>query len=290
MPTYAVTGATGHLGRLVIHALLERGAPAGEVAALVRAPERAGDVAALGVEVREADYDRPGTLGAALSGVRRLLLVSGSEPGRRVPQHRAVVDAAREAGVELLAYTSILGAGRTSNPLAPDHEATEELLAASGVPHALLRNGWYTENYAAQLGTWAATGTLLGAAGDAGVSVAARADYAAAAAAVLAEGRPGDVHELGGPAVDFAAIARAASAVTGVDVAYRSLPPQDYVAALTAAGVDEGTAGFLAALEATTARGELATTSTDLERLAGRPVTPVEDVLRAAWAEQRPAA
>ncbi|MFI6511043.1 NAD(P)H-binding protein [Streptosporangium sp. NPDC050855] len=151
MPAYAVTGATGHLGRLVIADLLARGVPAGDIVAVARTEAKAADLAGRGVEVRQADYSLPETLPAALAGVGRLLLISGDEPGRRPAQHAAVIEAARAGGVERIVYTGILRAATSANPLAPDHKATEETLAASGVPYTLLRNGWYTENYTDQL-------------------------------------------------------------------------------------------------------------------------------------------
>ncbi|MFD0657422.1 NAD(P)H-binding protein [Thermocatellispora tengchongensis] len=145
-----VTGATGHLGTLVVRGLAAR-VPAGEVVAAVRDPKKAEGLAALGVQVREADYDRPETLGPALEGAEKVLLISGSEPGRRVPQHRAVVEAAKAAGVRHLAYTGILGGPETDFPLADDHKGTEEVILASGLAYTFLRNGWYTENYTGDL-------------------------------------------------------------------------------------------------------------------------------------------
>src|SRR4051794_34616308 len=156
MPTYAVTGSTGPFGRLAVQELLRRGVPASEIVAIARTPGKAADLAALGVVVREGDYARPETLPAALAGVRRLLLVSGNEVGQRVAQHSAVIEAAKAAGVERIAYTSILRADTTPIALAPEHKATEEALRASGVGYALLRNSWYMENYTQQLGAYLA--------------------------------------------------------------------------------------------------------------------------------------
>jgi NAD(P)H dehydrogenase (quinone) len=138
-----VTGASGHLGRLAVADLLDRGVPAEQLVAVVRTPEKAADLAAKGVQVRIGDYDDPATLGPALAGTRKLLFISGSEVGKRVEQHRNLVDAARAAGVELIAYTSILKADTSSVPLAAEHLATEQLIRDSGLPFVLLRNGWY---------------------------------------------------------------------------------------------------------------------------------------------------
>ena len=194
----AITGASGQLGRLVIEELLKT-LPAAEIVALVRTPDRIKDLAERGVQVRQADYDQPETLKAALKGVDKLLLISSSEVGRRVAQHRAVIEAARLVGVRLLAYTSLLHADTSPLALAHEHQETESLLKASGLPHVLLRNGWYTENYTASIPTAVRHGVFLGSAGDGRIASAARADYAAAAAAVLIrDNQAGLVYELAG--------------------------------------------------------------------------------------------
>ncbi|MGP4029833.1 SDR family oxidoreductase [Actinomadura sp. 3N407] len=283
MPVYAITGATGHLGRLVIESLLTRGVSPADIAALARTPDKAADLARLGVEVREADYSRPDTLPSALAGIRRLLLISGDEPGKRVPQHTAVIEAARACDVERITYTSILRAGVSTNPLAPDHKATEEALIASGVPYTLLRNSWYTENYTDRLDQYLEQGQILGAAGTGKVSAAPRADYAQAAAAALT----GDEHdaatyELGGAPFTFDELATAITEVTGTRIDYRDLSPAEYAAALQKTGLDAATAGFVASLDESISRGDLETTGDDLPRLLGRPATPLTQALRAA--------
>ncbi|GAB2476300.1 SDR family oxidoreductase [Promicromonospora xylanilytica] len=281
MTVYAVTGATGRLGRLVVEDLLSRGVPAADLVAVVRTPAKAADLAERGVQVREGDYSRPETLPAALAGVQRLLLISGSEPGGRVAQHAAVIDAAKAAGVERITYTSILKADDTTNPLAGEHQATEQALRASGIPVTLLRNGWYTENYTDQLEQYLQRGEVVGATGDGKVSAAPRADFAAAAAAALLAESDGDVvHELGGQSFTFEELAATISDVTGTPVAYRDLSVEDYQAELQQAGLDEGTAGFVAGIDASIAAGDLETTSDDLAKLLGRPTTPLRNVLR----------
>ncbi|MFD2795085.1 SDR family oxidoreductase [Promicromonospora vindobonensis] len=282
MTVYAVTGATGHLGRLVVGELLSRGVPASDLVAVVRTPSKAADLAERGVQVREGDYSRPETLPTALAGVQRLLLISGSEPGGRVAQHTAVVDAAKAAGVERITYTSILKADDTTNPLAGEHQATEQVLRASGIPVTLLRNGWYTENYTEQLEQYLQRGEIVGAASDGKVSAAPRADFAAAAAAALLADEDGDVvHELGGPPFDFTELAATITDATGTKVAYRNLSVEDYQAELQEAGLDAGTAGFVAGIDASIAAGDLETDSDDLARLLGRPVTPLADAITA---------
>lgn len=279
--TIAVTGATGQLGRLVVEALISRGAAPGEIIAAVRDTTRAAGLAARGVQVREADYDRPETLASAFAGVDRLLLVSGNEVGKRVPQHTAVVEAARAAGVRFLAYTSILRADTSTIGLAPEHLATEQVIAGSGLPYALLRNGWYTENYTGQLGTALSTGAFLGSAGDGRIAAATRADYAEAAAAVLLSGEPG-VYELGGEAFTMAGLAAEVTRQSGTPVEYRNLPVAEYRAALVGAGLPEGYAGLLADTDLKIADGELDTDSDDLSRLIGRPATPLADAVATA--------
>lgn len=283
MPTYAVTGATGPFGQLVIENLLARGVPATDVVAVVRNPAKAAALAGLGVQVREGDYARPETLTAALAGVRRLLLVSGNEVGQRVHQHTAVIEAAKAAGVERLAYTSVLRADTTSNPLAPEHKATEQVLVSSGLPYTLLRNGWYTENYTGQLDQYVSRGEILGAVGSGKVSAATRADFAAAAAATLTgDGHENAVYELGGTPFGFDELAATVTEVTGGPVSYRNLSPADLAAALESSGLDAGTAGFVASIDQAIAKGELETASDDLARLLGRPSTPLAEAIRAA--------
>ena len=284
MTTYAITGATGHLGRLAVHDLLARGVPASDVVALVRTPAKAADLAGAGVQVREGDYDRPQTLTTALAGVDRLLLVSGSEIGRRLPQHQAVITAAAAAGVSRIVYTSLLGADTTSLPIAAEHVATEQALAASGIPFTVLRNGWYTENYTGQLQQHLASGTILSSTGHGRISAATRADYATAAITALTspEQATGAVHELGGPAFTLDDLAATITEVTCTPVTHRALPADQYAGALQAAGLDEATAGFLTVVDAAIAAGDLYTDSDALTQLLTRPATPLADAVRAA--------
>jgi NAD(P)H dehydrogenase (quinone) len=285
MPTIAVTGATGHLGRLVVASLLDRGVDPSSVVALVRSPEKAADIAARGVELRQADYTRPETLASALRGVDRLLLISSSEVGQRTVQHAAVIDAAKAEGVELLAYTGVLKASATTMKLAAEHQETEALLRDSGLPVVLLRNGWYTENYTEQLATTLEHG-IAGAAGDGRVAPAARQDYAEAAAAVLiGDGHAGHAYELAGDeALTMSEIAALISDATGRPVAYNDLPVDAYAEMLAGVGLPAPLNGVIADSSAAIARGELATDSGDLSRLIGRPTTPVAQTVREAAA------
>ena len=281
---YAVTGASGPLGHLTIESLLASGVTADQIVAVVRTTSKADDLAARGVVVRHGDYDDPATLTGALAGVERLLLVSGNEPGRRMPQHTAVVDAAVAAGVRHLAYTSATRADTTRLVLAPEHKATEELIVASGLSYTFLRNSWYHENYTRQLGQYLAQGAVVSAAGDGRVSGASRADYAAAASATLVgDGHDNKVYELGGPAYTMADLAATISEVAGTEVVDKEVSNAELIEILRGAGMDEGTAGFVAALDEATARGDLEVDPSVLEGLLGRPVTPLVDVVRAAY-------
>ncbi|WP_371517421.1 SDR family oxidoreductase [Kitasatospora sp. NBC_01300] len=278
---YVVTGATGQLGRLVVEGLLAA-VPASEVAVAVRSAEKAADLAARGVAVRVVDYDDPASLAGAFAAGDRVLLISGSEVGRRIPQHRAVVDAARAAGVALFAYTSAPGAATFR--LADEHKATEELIRASGLPSVLLRNGWYTENYLGDAAGTVARGVVLGSAGDGRVATAPRKDYADAAVAVLlGEGHEGRVYELSGDAAwSLAELAAELALVSGQPVAHQDVAPAEHLAALVGAGLPEGFAEVLVDVDAGIARGELAGTPGDLARLIGRPTVPLAESVRAA--------
>lgn len=282
-----VTGATGHLGRLVVEALLERGVPAGRIVATGRRTETLADLAERGVVVRRADFDDPASLREAFAGAEKLLLVSGSEPGRRIEQHGAAIEAAKAAGVRFIAYTSIVRADTSSLLLAADHRGTEELLAASGVPHALLRNSWYFENYTGRLPLYLEHG-IVGAIGTARISAAARADYAEAAAAVLTgEGHVGGVYELAGESFTMAELADVVSTATGRTVTYTDLPVEQYAQVLVAAGLPEPVAAVFADGDRGAAAGELLVDGSDLEKLIERTPTPLADVVTAAAAQLR---
>lgn len=276
-----VTGATGQLGRLVIQQLLAR-VPADQIVAGARDLSKAAD---LGVVARLLDYDRPETVTAALEGVDRVLLISSSEGiGTRAAQHQVVIDAAKAAGVSLLAYTSILRAPSATQILARDHQATEAALVASGVPYALLRNGWYIENYFGSVGPAVQYGTLLGAAGAGRLSPAARADFAEAAAIVLTRpDQAGAVYELAGDeAISLADLAARLAKLSGKSVAYQDLPIADYAKALTGFGVPAGFADVLADADRAIAAGELEDHGGALSTLLGRPTRPVDAVLAQA--------
>jgi NAD(P)H dehydrogenase (quinone) len=277
-----VTGANGHLGRLVVTGLLDAGVPADEVVAVVRDPSKAADLATRGVQVRQADYADPAALDVALKGTDRLLLVSGSEVGRRVAQHGNVLQAAVANGVGLVVYTSAPKADDTPLPLAPEHIATERLIADLGIPAVVLRNNWYLENYDRQIAQAAETGEIVGSSGEGRIAAAARADYAAAAVAVLTaeQPRPGTVELGGDQPFTLAELAAAVAAATGRDVAYRDLSPAEHERALVGAGVPEEAAGFVVALDQAIAAGALDTGSTALSGLIGRPTTTLSEYVR----------
>ncbi|RXW31135.1 SDR family oxidoreductase [Propioniciclava flava] len=282
MGTIAVTGATGHLGGLIIDAILARGVAASDVLAIVRDPAKAARLPE-GVRVAEASYEDQAALTAALTGVDTLLFVSGSEPGKRAAQHRNVVAAAQEAGVGFIAYTSLLDADTSALSLAEEHVITEKLLADSGIDHAVLRNGWYWENYASALSGAAASGEFHGAAGEGLVSGAARKDYAEAAAVVgTTPGHAGKVYELAGdPALSYPQIAEGIAEVTGRLVVYVNQSEAAYADQLASHGLPQEVAQMLAGWDTAIAGGALFSTSTDLADLIGRPSTSLVETLRA---------
>jgi NAD(P)H dehydrogenase (quinone) len=279
-----VTGATGSLGHLIIDHLIARGVDPASITGVGRNTGRLAELAALGIRTAVVDYADPATLDAALAGATSLMLVSGSEVGRRVDQHANAIQAAKAAGIGHIVYTSAPQADTSDLILAPEHKATEELIRASGIPFTILRNGWYTENYAATVEQVRVTGVYAASTGDGRIASASRTDYAEAAAVVLTEnGHAGAVYELSGDvAWDGHDLASALSEVAGRDVVYTPLTPDEHLAALTDAGLDAGTAGFVVALDQNTRDGLLAATSGDLARLIGRPTTPLVDGLAAA--------
>jgi NAD(P)H dehydrogenase (quinone) len=283
-PRILVTGANGQLGRLVIDKLLETTPPA-QIGAIVRNVKAAADLSARGVDVRVAEYSKPETLDAALAGVDRLLLISSSEIGQRVIQHRNVIDAAKRAGVKLVAYTSVLHADASPLGLAEEHRQTEAALRASGIPSVLLRNGWYTENYAASIPAALAHGALLGSAGEGRIASASRADYAAAAAAVLtaSDNQAGRVYELAGDTTfTLSQFAAEVSRQSGKPVVYKNLPEADFKAALVGARLPEGLAALLADSDTGASKGALFDDSHQLSKLIGRPTTPWATTVSAA--------
>jgi NAD(P)H dehydrogenase (quinone) len=275
-----ITGATGHLGRLVVEKMKTK-TGADNLVALVRSPQKAADI---GIEAREADYDKPETLERALQGIDTLLLISGSEVGKRAEQHLHVIDAAKKVGVKRIVYTSLLHADTSSLSLAEEHLATEKALKNSGIPHTLLRNGWYTENYTGSIPGALAGGVFIGSAGDGKISSASRADFADAAVAVLtSEGHDGKVYELAGDeAYTLSELAAEVSRQSGKDIPYKNLPEADYAAALASFGLPEGLAKAIAGWDVSVSRDDVYDDSRQLSKLIGRPTTPLKDTVRDA--------
>ncbi|WP_080795669.1 SDR family oxidoreductase [Corynebacterium pacaense] len=281
---YIITGATGHFGRVAIETLLDRGIPATEIVAIGRSVEKISDLAGRGVRVIRADYNDPESLRTAFAGGGRLLLVSASEVGSRLVQHRNIIDAALASGVEFIAYTSLLNARDGGLKLAEEHIATEDAIAASGIPAVILRNGWYLENYTGQLPGYLHSGAVLGSAGEGRLNAATRSDLAIAAAAVISgEGHEGRIYELGGDeAFTLGELAATITEVTGTEVVYRDLPAAEFESVLVQAGVPGPFAAILADTDQGIARGALATDSTDLHQLLERDTTSVRSAVEAA--------
>lgn len=279
--TIVVTGATGQLGRQVVRHLLARGASPSDIIAGGRNAAALEELSALGVQSVRIDYSDPSTLDAAFAGADKVLLISGTEVGKRVVQHKSVIDAARKVEAEIV-YTSAPNASASSLVLAPDHKATEELLAQSGLAYTVLRNNWYMENYTGTIQQAAATGSILSSANGGRVASATRSDYAEAAAVVLlSKEYAGDILELGGDqAWDFQELAATVESVTDTKVRVNNVSTAEHIAALQGFGLDRETAEFVAALDANIADGLLAATDGTLSRLIGRPTTSVKDYVQ----------
>lgn len=278
--TIAITGATGQLGRLVVAALKER-APADKIVALVRSPDKAKD---LGVTARAFDYEQLESLAPALDGVDTLLLISSNEVGKRLPQHRNVIAAAKAAGVGRIVYTSLLRADTSALGLAPEHVETEAALKASGLAYTILRNGWYTDNYAGPIKAGPEHGKIFNSSGDGHISSAARADYAEAAAVVLAgTGHEGQTYELAGDtAWTQTELAAEVTRQSGVDVAYVNLSPDEYAKVLIGIGLPAALAHEVADWGLHIAEGALFDDGQTLSKLIGHPTTPLSTVVAAA--------
>jgi NAD(P)H dehydrogenase (quinone) len=278
-----VTGATGKLGHHVIQGLVKKVTPS-EIVAAVRNPAKAQDLAALGIQLREADYSKPETLEQAFEGAEKLLLISSNDLEQRMVQQKAVIDAAKKAGVKLLVYTSILRADVSTVGLAADHKATEAYIKASGIPYVFLRNSWYLENHTEALAPALQHGAILGAAAEGRFASASRADYAGAAVAVLTtEGRENKIFELAGDeSYTVTELAAEVSKQAGKQVIYQDLPQADYAAALAGFGLPKAFAEVLADADAAAAKGQLDSSSDDLRRLLGRPTTTLKTAVASA--------
>ncbi|WP_312947738.1 SDR family oxidoreductase [Superficieibacter sp.] len=278
----AITGTTGQLGQLVIKELLKT-VTASDLVAIVRNPAKAQALSEQGVTVRQADYNDEAALTAALAGVEKLLLISSSEVGQRATQHQNVINAAAAAGVKFIAYTSLLHADTSPLGLHVEHVATENALAQSGISYALLRNGWYTENYLASAPPALEHGVFIGAAGEGKIASATRADYAAAAAKVISEeGHAGKVYELAGDeAYTLSQLAAELSKQSGKNVAYQNLSEADFAAALKGVGLPDGLAEMLADSDTGASKGGLFDDSHTLSALIGRPTTSLAESVKA---------
>ena len=280
-----ITGATGNLGQHVIANLL-KSVPAANLIAAVRTPAKAADLAAKGVQVRQADYNDSASLDSAFKGATKILLISSSEVGQRAQQHQNVIDAAKRAGVSLLAYTSVLRADTSPLGLAAEHVVTEAAIRAAGLPYSFLRNGWYLENHTEHLAPVLEHGVVLGAAQDGRFSSAARADYAAAAAAVLTAAQPQAIYELAGDhGFTLTEYAAEVARQSGKAIVYKDLPQADFKAALVSVGVPEGFADLLADSDAGAAKGGLEDHGKQLSALIGRPTTTLAEAVKAALAK-----
>jgi NAD(P)H dehydrogenase (quinone) len=274
----AITGATGQLGQHVIENLLKT-VPASQIVAIVRNPAKAATLSLQGITVRQADYTDEAAFTTALQGIDKLLLISSSEVGQRTPQHRNVINAAKSARVKFIAYTSLLHADTSPLGLADEHVATERMLAESGLDFALLRNGWYSENYLASAPAALEHGVFIGAAGDGKIAAATRADYAAAAARVISEeGHAGKIYELAGDeGWTLSQLAAELAQQSGKKVVYQNLSEADFAAALKGFGLPAGLAEMLADSDIGASKGGLFDDSHTLSTLIKRPTTSLAE-------------
>jgi NAD(P)H dehydrogenase (quinone) len=278
----AVTGATGQLGKLVIAELKNKVGPQ-DLVALARSPEKAAD---LGTEVRAFDYSEPDSLATSLEGIDRLLLISSSEVGKRFEQHTNIIAAAKKAGVSWIVYTSLLHAEHSTLSLAGEHVATEQALKESGIPHTILRNGWYIENHVGSIPGALGAGAFVGSAGEGKISAATRQDFAEAAAVViLDEKHIGKTYELAGDeAYTLAEFASEITKHSGKNIPYSDLPETEYANILKSVGLPAELAAAIASWDTGISKGDLQDNSKQLSALIGRPTTPmaitVQEALR----------
>lgn len=279
-----VTGATGQLGRLVIKSLIEKGVEPSNIIAAARNLDSAQDLSSLGISIRYADYTDPASLKEALEDVEKVLLISSNNVGHRVQEHQAVIQAAAEANVKQLAYTSILKASSTPIKLGAEHIATESDIKASGIPYTILRNGWYSENYLAALPMALQHNAFIGSAGEGKVSSAARADYAEAAAVVLStEGHLRKTYELAGDnSYTLSDLAAETAKQAGKKLSYHNLPEKEFAKILLDSGLPEGLAYGLADADIGASNGFLESSSSELQYLLGRTTTPIGESIRQA--------
>ena len=275
-----VTGATGKFGSKVVETLLKT-VPASQLAVSVRNPEKAEELRARGVEIRQGDFDHPETLDAAFAGVDRLLLVSADGDNEtRIRQHANAVAAAERAGVGFIAYTSLANAQESQNLFAPTHQATEEAILKTGIPYSFLRNNWYLENEISSIQGVLAGAPWVTSAENGKVGWALQQDYAEAAAAVLSgDGHENTVYELSGKVLTQEEIAAALGSVLGKEVIVQQVDDATYADIMQAAGVPDFVIPILVEIQRSIRVGSLDVESNDFEKLLGRPATPIQEGL-----------
>ena len=279
----AVTGANGNLGQIVIQELLKTKANK-SIVAIVRNPEKADTLQKQGVQIRLGDYDNFESMHKSLLGVESLLLISSSEIGKRAEQHQKVINAAKEAGVKNIVYTSILNAQNSKLKLALEHQITENQVIESGLSYSILRNGWYLENHTENLDSALQFGQIMGAAGDGKFSSASRADFALAAANVLSQPvQKNKIYELAGEdSFSLKDLAKELSLQTAKKIEYKDLSEEDYKNALIGFGLAPAFADILADSDHGAKLGQLESHSKDLHELIGRKTTSLSEAIRIA--------
>ncbi len=275
-----VTGATGKLGTKVVETLL-KSIPASQLAVSVRNPEKAEGLQARGVEVRHGDFDRPETLDSAFAGIDRLLIISADGDNEtRIRQHTNAVAAAQRAQVGFIAYTSAVNASESKLFLALVHRVTEEAIIKTGIPYSFLRNNWYLENEIGNIQGVLAGAPWVTSAGDGKAGWASRQDYAEAAAAVLAgNGHENTIYELSGKLMTQEELVSVIGTVLGKEIPVQQVDDAKYAEIMKGAGVPDFIIPILAGIQQGIREGALEIESNDLEKLLGRPVTPIREAL-----------
>lgn len=278
---YAISAATGNFGQIVIPELLKK-INASDITAIVRNTDKAKKVLPAGINIEKADYTDKDALTKALKGIDKLLFIS-SVPGGAIPretQHKNVVDAAKDAGVSYIAYTSFAKADDAKSALSSDHKATEKMIKESGMKYSFLRNAWYLENETSYLKAGANGQDALYAAGDGKIGFALEREYAIGAAKVMELDDAKEVYEFAGKPVSYAELGQAVKEVTGKDFEFKSVSDDEYRTGLIKSGFDEGTADVFVGMQNMMRDNELNVSSSDLPDVLGHELTPLTDAIK----------
>lgn len=275
-----VTGATGKFGSKVVETLLKT-IPADQLAVSVRQPEKAKALKEQGVDVRQGNFDEPESLDVAFEGIDRLLIIStDGDNDTRTHQHGNAVAAAKRAGIKFIAYTSIVNAQESTNLFAPTHKATELAIKETGIPYSFLRNNWYFENEIPTIESILFGAPWVTSAGDGKVGWALQEDYAEVAAKVLAdEGHEYTTYELAGKALSQGEVVSVLAELLDKEIAVERVDDETYSQIMKKAGIPDVVLPLLVDIQRSIREGSLDIESDDMEKLIGRPATPINEAL-----------